>query len=47
MIGLKRVQNLIFTIAASYNPIRLFDLINENEMDLHSAIGAIKFISLT
>lgn len=32
--GLKRVQNLMFTIVASYNIIRLFNLIKENEIDL-------------
>ena len=44
--GLKRMQNLMFTIAASYNLIRLFNLIRENEMDLHSVINSINFISL-
>ncbi len=47
IIGLKRVQNLMFTIVASYNLIRLFNLIKENKMDLHSVISSIKFISLT
>lgn len=47
IIGLKRVQNLMFTIVASYNLIRLFNLIKENKMDLYSVISAIKFISLT
>ena len=32
--GLKRVQNLMFTIVASYNLIRLFNLIKEKNMDL-------------
>ena len=45
--GLKRVQNLMFTIVASYNLIRLFNLIKEKNMDLHSVISSIKFISLT
>ena len=45
--GLKRVQNLMFTIVASYNLIRLFNLIKEKNMDLHSVIRLIKFISLT
>ena len=44
--GLKRVQNLMFTIVASYNLIRLFNLIKINKMDLHSVISAIRFISL-
>lgn len=47
IVGLKRVQNQMFTIVASYNLIRLFNLIKENKMDLHSVISAIKFISLT
>ena len=47
IIGLKRVQNLMFTIVASYNLIRLFNLIKVNKMDLHSVISSIKFISLT
>ena len=45
--GLKRVQNLMFTIVASYNLIRLFNIIKEKNMDLHSVISSIKFISLT
>ena len=45
--GLKRVQNLMFTIVASYNLIRLFNLIKEKNMDLYSVISLIKFISLT
>ena len=45
LIGLKRIQNLMFTIVASYNMIRLFNLIKENEMDLYSVINAIRFIS--
>ena len=45
LIGLKRIQNLMFTIVASYNIIRLFYLIKENEMDLFSVISAIRFIS--
>ena len=47
IIGLKRVQNLMFTIVASYNLIRLFNLIKVNKMDLHSVISSIKFISLS
>lgn len=47
IIGLKRVQNLIFTIVASYNLIRLFNLIKKNKMDLYSVISAIQFISQT
>ena len=47
IIGLKRVQNLMFTIVASYNLIRLFNLIKENKMDLYSIISAIQFISQT
>ena len=47
IIGLKRVQNLMFTIVASYNLIRLFNLIKENKMDLFSVISAIQFISQT
>lgn len=47
IVGLKRVQNLIFTIVASYNLIRLFNLIKKNNMDLCSAIITIRFISLT
>ena len=45
--GLKKVQNLMYTIIASYNLIRLFNLIKENKMDFYSIISAIKFISLT
>ena len=45
--GLKRVQNLMFTIVASYNLIRLFNLIKEKNMDLNSVISSIRFISLT
>ena len=44
--GLERVQNLMFTIVASYNLIRLFSLIKENEMDLFSVISSIRFIAL-
>ena len=47
IVGLKRVQNLMFTIVASYNTIRLFNLIKENKMDLCSVISAIRFISMT
>ena len=47
IIGLKRVQNLMFAIVASYNLIRLFNLIKINKMDLNSVINAIRFISLT
>jgi hypothetical protein len=47
IIGLKRVQNLMFTIVASYNLIRLFNLIKENKMDLYSILSAIQFISQT
>ena len=45
--GLKKVQNLMYTIIASYNLIRLFNLIKEKKMDFYSIISAIKFISLT
>ena len=45
--GLERVQNLMFTIVASYNLIRLFDLIKINKIDLFSVISSIRFISLT
>ena len=45
LIGLKRIQNLMFTIVVSYNMIRLFNLIKENEMDLFSVINAIRYIS--
>ena len=45
--GLKRVQNLMFAIVASYNLIRLFNLIKEKNRYLHSVIRLIKFISLT
>ena len=44
--GLKRVQNLMFTIVASYNLIRLFNLIKINKMDLFSVISSIRFIFL-
>ena len=47
IVGLKRVQNLMFTIVALYNLIRLFNLIKENKMDLFSVISAIHFISKT
>ena len=47
IVGLKRVQNLMFTIVALYNLIRLFNLIKENQMDLFSVISAIQFISQT
>ena len=43
--GLKRVQNLIFAIVASYNLIRLYNLINDNKMDLNSVIQKIRQIS--
>ena len=45
--GLERVQNLMFTIVASYNLIRLFNLIKEHELDLYSVISSIEFISMT
>ncbi|MBQ7927938.1 MAG: hypothetical protein IJ287_04260, partial [Methanobrevibacter sp.] len=41
-----RVQNLMFTIVASYNLIRLFGIIKENKMDLFSVISSIRFIAL-
>ena len=44
--GLKRFQNLMFTIVASYNLIRLFNLIKINKIDLFSVISSIRFISL-
>ncbi len=47
IVGLKRVQNLMFTIVASYNAIRLFNLVEGNKMDLYSVISAIRFISMT
>ena len=47
IVGLKRVQNLMFTIVASYNAIRLFNLVGENKMDLYSVISAIRFIAMT
>ena len=47
IVGLKRVKNLMFTIVASYNLIRLFNLIKENHMDLYSVISTINFISRT
>ena len=43
---LKRVKNLMFTIVASYNLIRLFSLIKENKIDLFSVINSIRFIAL-
>ena len=43
--GLKRVQNLMFAIVASYNLIRLYNLINDNKMDLNSVIQKIRQIS--
>ena len=45
LIGLKRIQNLMFTIVTSYNMIRLYNLIKENELDLFSVISAIRYIS--
>ena len=45
--GLKRVQNLMFTIVAAYNLIRFFNLIKEHKLDLHSVISSIRFISLS
>ena len=48
IVGLKRVQNLMFTIVASYNLIRLFNMIKDKKnMDLNSVISGIQFISLT
>ena len=44
--GLKRVQNLMFAIAA-YNLIKLFNLIKEHKLDLYSIISSIKFISMS
>lgn len=43
--GLKRVQNLMFTIVASYNLIRLYNLIYEHKMDLNSVISKIRQIA--
>ena len=43
--GLKRVQNLMYTIVAAYNLIRLFNLIKEHNLDLHSVISSIRFVS--
>ena len=43
IIGLKRVQNLMFTFVASYNLMRLFNLIKDNKMNLYSVISSIKF----
>ena len=45
--GLERVQNLMFTIVAAYDLIRLFNLIKEHELDLYSVISSINFIALT
>ena len=45
IIGLKRVQNIMFTIVASYNLIRIFNLIKGNKMDLYSVISAIHSIT--
>ena len=44
LIGLKRIQNLMFTIVASYNKIKFFNLIKEKELDLFSVISAIRYI---
>lgn len=43
--SLRRVQNLMFTIIASYNLIRLYNLICGNGMDLNSVIQTIRQIS--
>ena len=45
--GLKRVQNLMFTIVATYNLIRFHNLIKEHKLDLHSVISSIRFISMS
>ena len=45
IIGLKRVQGLMFAIIASYNLIRFFSLIKEKNMSLHSVIISIRYIS--
>ena len=45
LTGLKRIQNLMFNIVASYNTIRLYNLIKEKNMNLHSVISTIKTIS--
>ena len=45
--GLKRVQNLMFTIVAAYNLIRFHNLIKEHKLDLHSVISSIRFISMS
>ena len=44
--GLKRVQNLMYTIVAAYNLIRFFNLIKEHDLDLNSVIRSIRFISM-
>jgi len=43
--GLKRVQGLMFTIVASYNLIRLYNLLKENEINIKTAIEKIKTIT--
>ena len=45
--GLKRVQNLMFTIVAAYNLIQFHNLIKEHKLDLHSVISSIRFISMS
>ena len=44
--GLKRVQNLMYTIVAAYNLIRFFNIIKEGNLDLYPVISSIRFISM-
>lgn len=45
IIGLERVQNLMFTIVASYDIIRLYNLINEHNFDFEWIINEIKSLA--
>ena len=44
--GLKRIQGLMFGIAAAYNTIRIFNLLCEKDMLLFDLIDYVKLIGL-
>ena len=46
IIGKERVQSLMFSIAAAYNTIRLYNIIRERRLDIIDVIDDIRLIFL-
>lgn len=44
--GLKRIQSLMFGIAASYNTIRIFNIARDNHWDFNELITFIRLVGL-